>query len=309
MHTKITHVVAGCLTAMVGAVGCSDEIRDEASHGEGDGGISAQPERLLGERGEMGSGRSQTYVELDRDGAPSQIGVTFTSGLLEDLPTHMNADDPRRCFDTDGDGSIAAHDECVGDYEIALDLPDEVHTQLDVPFQWVSVNWNPLGHLPPANPAWGVPHFDFHFYTAEEATVTAIRPGSCGHLMDCEDYARAQIPVPPEFVPPNHQFSAAVPAMGQHMLDTAAPELATPPEAPFTHSFLFGAYDGHVIFYEPMIEYEFLRRSSDACRDIPLPQAWELSGYYPTRACIRTSPADAAEHSVSLEDFVYREAQ
>ena len=69
-----------------------------------------------------------------------------------------------RCFDKNGNGRIDAHGECNGDYELRFALPQELAQRAVTPFQWVSVNWNPMGHPPPAPPVWAVPHFDFHFY-------------------------------------------------------------------------------------------------------------------------------------------------
>ena len=117
---------------------------------------------------------------------------------------------------------------------------------------------------------------------------------------------RAQTPIAPQFMPANYRFSAAVPAMGQHMIDAEAPELADPPAADFTQSFLYGAYDGHIIFYEPMVNLAYLQSQPDDCLPFPLPEAWEASGHYPTQSCIRYSP-DRDEYDVSLEGFVYRE--
>jgi hypothetical protein len=96
--------------------------------------------------------------------------------------------------------------------------------------------------------------------------------------------------------------------MGDHLLDSAAPELADPPQAEFTHSFIYGAYDGHIIFYEPMITHDFLLNQPDECKAVSLPAAWETSGYYPTEYCIRYR-AESQETTVSLEKFVYRQAE
>lgn len=264
------------------------------------------PTTVYGKSGAMGRGIARTYAELNADGSPVRIGVVFTPGLLEGLPTDMNANDSRRCFDKDGNGTLQAHGECVGDYELALSLPPELAQRTDLPFKWVGVNWNPLGHLPPAPHVWAAPHFDFHFYTLEHSAVQAIRPGKCGELMDCRDFARATKPVPAQYLPEKYaSVDAAVAAMGNHLVDTAAPELADPPQAPFTSSFIYGAYDGHIIFFEPMITHSFLLSQPDGCKAISLPQKWEKRGYYPTEYCVRYK---ANEYRVSLEGFKYREA-
>jgi hypothetical protein len=94
---------------------------------------------------------------------------------------------------------------------------------------------------------------------------------------------------------------AAVPDMGNHLIDSKSPELASQGQV-FTHTFTFGAYDGHVIFYEPMITLPYLQSRPDTCVPIKQPQAWETAGY-----CIRYR-ADDERYTVSLEDFARRTA-
>ena len=65
-----------------------------------------------------------------------------------------------RCFDKNANGKIDDHHECNGDYELAFPLPEELAQNGTTPFKWVSVNWNPMGHPPPAPPVWAVPHLD-----------------------------------------------------------------------------------------------------------------------------------------------------
>lgn len=162
-------------------------------------GADPSPEKVtfLGEQQEMGDGKAYTYVELDSHQHPIAIGVAFTEGLLEDLPSVPN--NTSRCFDRDGNGTF--HDgECIGDYERILLLPDVLEQRSDIPIQWASVNWNPKGHPHPAPPSWKEPHFSFYFYIASREVVQHIRPGICGFLIDCEDFQRATIPLPAKFL-------------------------------------------------------------------------------------------------------------
>lgn len=259
--------------------------------------------RLLGEAVSVGQGTARAFAELNADGSPIRLGVVFDAGMLEGLPTVHNT--TNRCFDVNGDGSFALN-ECVGDYEYILSLPKELAGRSDIPFQWISLNWNPEGHIHPAPPPWAVPHFDFHFYTASRETVEKIRPGTCAEFIDCEDFKTAQKPVPAQYLPAGHiDVGAAVPRMGNHLINPQSPEL-TDPNQKFTHTFIYGAYDGHIIFYEPMITRDFLLSKPDVCTAVNLPQAWETAGYYPTEYCIQGT---GQEYTVSLEKFVKREAQ
>ncbi|HEX6112417.1 MAG TPA: hypothetical protein VFZ10_08920 [Geminicoccaceae bacterium] len=269
------------------------------------GAALAGPAKVDGEAQKLGDGFAKVYAELDAEGAPQVIGVSFDQAMLEGLPTMPNT--WSRCFDKNANDRIDDHHECNGDYELAFALPEELARNGTTPFKWVSVNWNPMGHPPPAPPVWAVPHLDFHFYILEREAVRQIRPGPCSELIHCDDFKRAQMPVPGTYVHADHiDVGAAVPDMGNHLIDSKSPELVTAGTV-FTHTFIFGAYDGHVIFYEPMITQAFLESRPDLCAPIKQPQAWEIEGYYPTTYCIRHLP-DEGRFTVSLEDFVHRAA-
>ncbi|MFQ5566590.1 MAG: hypothetical protein ACE5EU_09530, partial [Paracoccaceae bacterium] len=74
-----------------------------------------------------------------------------------------------------------------------------------------------------------------------------------------------------------------------------------------THTWIFGAYDGHVIFHEVMATQAFLIFGLDHCADIKQPEAWERAGYYPTRYCFRRE-ASGGRLKVFMEGFVLRPA-
>jgi hypothetical protein len=267
---------------------------------------SAQIATRFGETVVLGKGTAHTYVELNPDGSPVRLGITFTKNALEGLPTKPN--NTGRCFDVNGNGVFDAHGECLGDYEWVLTLPKELAKRPEISFQWVGINWSPEGHVPPAPPACAVPHFDFHFYRMSREAIQRIRPGTCGELIDCEDFQRATRAVPAQYLPKQHiDVGAAVPAMGNHLIDTTTPELGNPPQ-PFTHTFIYGSYDGQIAFYEPMITRAYLLTQPEVCRSLHLPQAWDTSGYYPTMYCIRYHES-RTEYTVSLDNFVYREAK
>ena len=146
-----------------------------------------------------------------------------------------------------------------------------------------------MGHPPPAPPVWAVPHLDFHFYILERDAVRQIRPGPCSELIHCDDFKRAQIPVPKEYVHADHSTSVPRSRTGNHLMISKSPELVTAGRI-FTHTFIFGAYDGRMTFYEPMITRAYLESRPDLCVPIKQPQAWAIEGYYPTTYCIRYSP-------------------
>jgi hypothetical protein len=279
------------------AHGCIDGIvpdfdRDGA-HGEVDRGALPHDEIYFGEREALGNGHARTFVALTDDSSPERIGIMFDREVLEGLPEMPN--DYSRCYDLNGDGSHGAG-ECLGDYEIVLPLPEEVAEDEGIPFEWTTMSWNPLGHGEPHT----APHFDFHFYIQPMEGVMAIRTGPCHEFINCEDLVRATVPVPEAFMPEGYLRGASVAAMGTHYVSSQAPEVLG---EPFTYTWIYGSYDGHISFYEPMITHEFLSGEPTVCAPIDLPAAWERSGYYPTEYCIRTYQST---QSVSLEKFVYR---
>ncbi len=258
--------------------------------------LSAAPRHertLYGSQQRIGAGTLQSYLKVDPSGVPIAIGVKMSAGALERLPGAPNT--VSRCFDLDGNGKHTQH-ECIGDEERILDVPAGPSSGL--PFRWITVNWNPAGHPAPYNQ----PHFDFHFYAVDRATVEAITPGRCGELVDCGHFKRASRPVPRRYLPGGHiDVGAVVPRMGNHLLDSHSPELKE--SLPFTRTFIYGAYEGELIFWEPMITLDVLREARDACLEIRQPDAFRHAGYYPTQYCVRQDRE--GQRTVSLERFRY----
>ena len=251
----------------------------------------------------VGNGTARLFVERGSDGKPSAIGIALSEGALAGLSTHMNS--TSRCFDKNGDGTLA-HGECLGDDQVNLELPAGTE-KLGLPFRWAMVNWNPEGHMHPAPPVWSAAHFDFHFYIATRATIDAIRPGPCAEIIDCEDFKRASMPLPVDQVPEGHiDVGAAVAAMGNHLVDSKDPELADP-SLGFSSTFIYGTYDGRMIFLEPMVSHAFLASKPDRCTPVRWAKTVAETGYYPTRYCVRYD-VTAKEYRVSLEGLTYRAA-
>ena len=258
--------------------------------------------RVLGTPSSLGKGMVASYAEFDGAGTLKAIGVLFSAGALDALPTALS--DGHRCFDANNDGMIDAATECSAWHERVLPVPSEAGRRPDVPFKWALLNWNPKGHIPPG--VFDKPHFDVHFYIEPIENIFALQRGTCGlEFLRCDQFALARKPVPRNYVPPNFQdLGAAAPAMGNHLLDPTTHEFHG---EPFTRHWIYGVYDGRVIFYEEMVALSYLMSKPDACVPIHSPDAVALTGYYPTRSCIRYTPRKD-EYSVSMEDFVLRQA-
>ncbi len=96
--------------------------------------------------------------------------------------------------------------------------------------------------------------------------------------------------------------------MGNHLIDARTSELADPPQRGFTHTWIVGAYDGHVTFNEPMITLAFFLSRPDVCTPVRQPSAWATAGYYPTEYCIPYA-RKSGSYTVSLEGLVERAAE
>jgi hypothetical protein len=259
--------------------------------------VTGHEQTLRGRVEKMGAGTVQSFLTLDPSGAPLAIGVTLSAGALEQLPAVPNT--VSRCFDLDGNGRHTGH-ECMGDEERILDVP--VDSTSGLPFRWISVNWNPAGHH---NTPYVQPHFDFHFNAVDRSRIEAIAPGRCGELADCDDFKRATRPVPARYLPNGYiDVGAVVPRMGNHLLDSQSPELKD--SLPFTRTFIYGAYEGELIFWEPMITLDFLQKTHNVCIEFRQPRAFRQAGYYPTQYCVRQD--GQGQRTVSLEGFRYSEA-
>jgi hypothetical protein len=256
----------------------------------------------LGGKIAFGKGSVSTYATFDDAGNPSAMGVMFDAAALNSPPPGVS--DEHHCWDRNGDGQIQKPDECEATHEFVIPLPDKMARRDDVPFKWVLLNWNPVGHIPPG--IYDTPHFDIHFMMAPVAEIFSIYPGACGpEFVDCGQFAMARKPLPANYVPAEFKdVEAVVPAMGNHMIDVTGPEFNG---VPFTRSFIYGAYDGKVTFWEEMPTVKYLLSKPDSCDSIKSPEGVAESGYYPTKVCVGYN-TDQDAYTVSMEDFQHRDA-
>jgi hypothetical protein len=220
----------------------------------------------------LGSGTVRSWVTLDEAGKPSAVGLTFSESALKSVPAEL----PR------GQESL----------EMNLAFPKEAAATA---FDHIGFGWNPKGHEP-AN-IYTFPHFDIHFYTIsveEKERITA----------QGEDLERCYKKPEAEYVPAGYILppGTAVPRMGAHWIDPNSNEFKS---QPFTRTFLYGNYDGKLIFFEPMITKSFFETKLDLTEYIKLPQKYAKPGYYPTKYSVRYDAA-RKEYTVALEGMVLR---
>jgi hypothetical protein len=267
----------------------------------GDPGRAPATYRRDGGSAAVGQGRARAYVLLDRaTNAATEIGVALDERALEGLPT-----------------TGAGHHGASGPvHQYVLPLP-AAHT---APFQFVEVNWNPMGHEPDGVYQ-DVPHFDFHFYTVSKAERDRIVP------TDPQYAARANAVPTGDYVPPftlqlgppgAKPADVAVPLMGVHWVDVRSAELQRllgKPDAyrPFTATFIHGSWNGRFHFWEPMVTRAHIlakKTTTDpAVRDevipISVPARYHVPGRYPTAYRI-TWDAKAREYRIALTGLAPR---
>ena len=156
------------------------------------------------------------------------------------------------------------------------------------------VGWNPEGHEPPG--IYDIPHFDFHFYIMPNEERLLIGPNDDAEFANAPD---------PKYIPELYlQIPGGVPQMGAHWADLLSPEFHG---SVFTKTFIWGTYDGNVIFWEPMITRAYLLSHPDDVVSLRQPQAYQADGYYATEYVI-THSESPNEFTVSL-NLEYREGE
>lgn len=194
----------------------------------------AQHRRVVeGARQMLGEGTAHAWVGLDEAERPVALGVTLSEDALRGLPGQM--------------------------LDLTLDLPAPAR---QAGFDHVGLNWEPHGHEPPG--VYDVPHFDVHFYAITPADRDRIGP-------DDPAYATKLEAVPAAAQRPENYMKApgGVPRMGAHWVAGDAAELNG---QRFERTFLFGTYEGRLIFVEPMVTRDFLQTRPDVTLPVRAPE-------------------------------------
>jgi hypothetical protein len=263
-------LLATACSSMALLTGCGGQSAQSSST------ASAESGTFSGSSQELGNGSVTTYVALDDEGQPTEVGVRLTPTALEGLPPS---------------GAT-----------LMIDMPDQAEATA---FDHVMLNWNPQGHEPPE--LFGRPHFDFHFDMVDMATIEAITPDDPEYVAKAERLPEARY-VPQDYaVSPGAPVAAqAVPNMGVHLTDSSDTSLV-PGEYDFTQIIINGVWDGRYTFIEPMITRDWLLTGPSLEQPLKQPGAYQESGYYPTSYAVHVDP-QTKEYVVSLTGLTMRTA-
>ncbi len=266
LHPRLTSTIAAA-AALAALAACSDSNPTGATNRgalAADVSASVEAHTVYGEPVSLGHGHARTYVILDalHGGRPMELGVALDERALDGL---TNA---------------------VGEFPHLLRLPDHA----PAPFKFVELDWNPQGHPPEG--VYTVPHFDFHFYMISHDDRLAIDPADPQFAAKANNLPGAAY-VPSHYIVPGPPAAVAVPQMGVHWMDTRSPELQGlfgHPDAyrAFTSTFIYGSWDGHFTFQEPMVTREFIlskkHESDPAMRDqefmVGTAEHYAMAGYH-----------------------------
>lgn len=292
LRSRWAFVTAAILVALAAAMTMINAGSSEAQPG-----VSPRADLKLFNRVSLGDGFVETLYAADDENRPEAVAVRLTGAAAKSLPkTPLH--DGQTCFDTDGDG-IDLEKDCASGHERVLWLPK----LKGLPFKWLMFNWQIVGHGPPH--VFDQPHYDLHFFLQDFSKRNQIRTGSCHLVINCDDDATAKKPVPAPYGPEGFGLPGAAGRMGNHLVD---PEAAPANGEPFTQAFAYGTWDGHISFWEPVVNQVWFNETKPQQECAPIPQTpeVEVSGYYPTEMC--SDYGDDGGMTFTLQKFEKRTA-
>jgi hypothetical protein len=140
-----------------------------------------------------------------------------------------------------------------------------------------------------------VPHFDVHFYQISSQARNAITSADPAYA------TKLALAPPASFLPPGYVMGTGMQRMGMHWSDPASPELNG---QPFTSTFLYGSYNGRIVFGEQMIAKSYLEsKPALVVRPLKVPQQYSTTGYQATAYSI-VYDAAKAEFRFALVNLV-----
>jgi hypothetical protein len=211
----------------------------------------------------VGGGVARIRAEVSKNGEPLLLGLVLSEKAVTKL----------------------SHD--MASFE--LQLPQQAR---HLPFDHISLDWNPHGHEPEG--VYTHPHFDIHFYSIskEERAVIGFNDPLAEVLPEPQYLPASYIPLP-----------GSIPMMGKHWIDPASPELHG---EDFTQTFIWGSYNQKIAFLEPMITLDYLLSKPNTSFALEQPTAFQQTGkYYPTSYSIRYDEK-RKEHTIDLLGLTIR---
>jgi len=222
----------------------------------------------------LGYGKVRSWISVDSNGHPNEIGIEITPEAFKNLST-----DNSKTVPPDGETII---------------IPLQLKATELTPFDHIGLNWNPHGHQPAG--VFDVPHYDIHFFMISAEEQLAIPAWSPETDAAFNNYPPTGYMPADYFTPPGP--ATAEPQMGKHWLPVNLGAYL-----PFSKIMIYGSFNGKFIFVEPMITLDYLLSNIDFSANYSQPEHFEKAGNYPTKYNIYHDAVSKNTY-VSLSNFV-----
>ncbi len=239
---------------------------------------------FYGEPEPLGKGSVRSFVVLDDNGNPSDIGATFSKETLS-LPTG----------DTEPD--IATE----------LSLPPEASSTA---FNHMELIYRPNNYSGLVPKGIGIPRFSLNFFliSPSERALICPHPDKIGTLPVCTASEEAPALKTPEpgTVPSGilQTLGGAEPGYGSRYRDPDTSTLVVSGQQPFTSTYYYAFFDGKLTDIDFTSSIAFLATQPNVTVPIKLPTSYFKSGYYPTEYSI-TYDAASQEYSMAFGGLTY----
>ncbi|MBD1903928.1 DUF5602 domain-containing protein [Funiculus sociatus GB2-A5] len=244
---------------------------------------AVQAAQFFGSPQPLGENFVRSFVILDDDEKPLEVGVILTQGALS-LPTSDTAPN----------------------ISTVLSLPSEAS---DVAVNHFELTYRPHG-FPGLPEVLGVPRFtiDSFLISPQERALICPYPDTTGSVATCTPDELAQVLTPPQpgVVPPGLQPTGIVsPGIGARYFD---PDVLLPiltQQQPFTTLYDYAFFNGQASVIGFGATKAFLETQSNVTKPIKVPSSYTKSGYYPTEYSVTFDPT-SQEYKMVLGGLTYR---
>ncbi|MCC5633255.1 hypothetical protein LC613_37850 [Nostoc sphaeroides CHAB 2801] len=231
----------------------------------------------------LGEGFARSFVTLDDQGNPSEIGVTLTPGALS-LPTGNSAPD----------------------IPVFLSLPTEASVE---GLNHIELTYRPGGY-PWLPQAFAVPRFtiDTFLISPQERSLICPNANIDDPQSTCprNQLATALKPPEPEFLPQNFLPTGIVePRFGARYFDSDLLPPLIQGQTPFTTLYDYAFFNGQMSLIGFGSTIDVLETQPNISNPIKLPNSYPKSGYYPTGYSVRFDPT-IQEYRTALTGLTYR---
>jgi hypothetical protein len=231
----------------------------------------------------LGEGFVRSYVTLDEQGNPSEIGVTLTPGAIS-LPTGNS----------------------VPDLPVFLPLPTEASVE---GLNHIELTYRPGGY-PWLPQTFAVPRFtvDTFLISPQERSLICPNANIDAPQSTCppDQLATTLKPPEPKFLPENFLPTGIVePRFGARYFDSELLPPLIEGQTPFTTLYDYAFFDGQISLIGFGSTIDVLETQPNINNPIKLPNSYPRSGYYPTGYSVKFDPT-TQEYRMALTGLTYR---